>query len=256
MRYVLFVVCSVFFLCFSSLAAGELLPADSGEAAADTGASSEITESVSELIESPVVEDAVSDSSSESVVSLPPSMDSSGFFSVTSEGVLSEPVYTEDNPLPVVVLEEESSYDAVRSGTYSIDIVIGDEPPSDPPFYGSGYVTGTSSTLGTVTLYFPIDYKAGTFGVDSNGYLFNVTSSSLSGYLAGVYNNSVSAPAFSYPRYRESSSYDYTTLYITPTDSNMEIATSNAPKYSVIELIPYLAVVLLGGVFLCCMRRS
>ena len=35
-------------------------------------------------------------------------------------------------------------------------LALDDTPPSDPPFVGSLYVTGTVSGLGTVTLYLPV----------------------------------------------------------------------------------------------------
>lgn len=161
-------------------------------------------------------------------------------------------------PLPVVVLEPEASY-SVRAGSSDEPLlVIGDEPPSDPLFYGSGWITGTDSELGTVTLYFPANYKTGYWGIDRNGYLYNVTSSTLSGYLDGVYNNSVSASAFSYPRYRlgSSSSYNYETLYLIPENSNMEIAVSNMPKYDIQSFEPYILLFIGGVLVLCYMKRS
>lgn len=153
--------------------------------------------------------------------------------------------------------EEDEGFPTLYASGSGFDIVIGNEPPSDPLFYGSGYITGESEELGTITLYFPISYQDGYWGLDSNGYLYNVTSSSLSGYLSGVYNNSVSAPAFSYPRYRNSSSssWEYVDLHITPLNSNMEIATQVAPLYTIDDFVPYL-VVLFGGVLvLCFMKR-
>lgn len=161
-----------------------------------------------------------------------------------------------ENPVPVTIVEEDDVYPSLYASSAPV-LVIGDTPPSDSPFYGSGWVTGHSSTLGTVTLYFPINYSSGHWGVDSDGYLFNVTSSSMSGYLHGVYNNSASAPAFSYPRYRSSSSSSsYVNLYLKPTDSNMEIATAHSPKYSVDDIVPYVSITLLGVVILCFMKRS
>lgn len=173
--------------------------------------------------------------------------------------IVASPSATVDDPLPVQIVEPDTVYStpAVTSAG-DIEVVIGDEPPSNPPFYGACWVTGTDSSLGTVTLYFPNSYKSGYWGLDSSGYLFNVSASSMSGYLAGVYNNSVSALGFSYPRYRVSSGsyYDYVDIHLTPTSSNMEIATSNASRYDFSDLFPYLLVVMMGGVFLCCMKRS
>lgn len=175
-------------------------------------------------------------------------VDSLSFGDISIEDVQS------DSPLPVTIVDDEAVYPSLYASSAPA-LVIGDTPPINSPFYGSGWITGHSSTLGTVTLYFPIDYSHGHWGVDSDGYLFNVTSSSMSGYLDGVRNNSVSAPAFSYPRYRNSSS-DYITLYLKPTDSNMDIATSHQPKFSVDDILPYVMISCLGVVILCFMKRS
>lgn len=168
------------------------------------------------------------------------------------------PEYTEKDPLPVMLIESEEDFDNVRVLSRSAPVVvIGDEQPDDLLFYGSGWITGTDSSLGRVTLYFPISYKSGYWGVDRNGYLFNVSSSSISGYLEDAYNNSVSASGFSYPRYRTSnSSYDYVTLYLRPENSNMEIAVQSAPLYSSSDLLPYVSIFLLGVIIVCFMKRS
>lgn len=159
-------------------------------------------------------------------------------------------------PVPVTVVEPDAVYQAVSPSSNAASVAIVDSPPDNPPFYGCGYITGTTSNGSTVTLYFPINYKDGYFGTDGNGYLFNVSSSSISGYYEGVYNNSVSVSGFSYPRYRNSNNYDYTTLYIKPTASNMHIATAAAPAVSVTDILPYVSILLLGVIFLCCMRKS
>ncbi len=145
----------------------------------------------------------------------------------------------------------------VLSGSRAAALQIGDTPPSDPLFYGSGWITGTDSNLGRVTLYFPISYQSGYWGTDRNGYLYNVSSSSITGYLSDVYNNSVSASAFSYPRYRVSSgsSYTYVNLYLKPENSNMEIATDLTPKYSVSDYLPYVVILGLGVMIVCFTKR-
>ena len=161
------------------------------------------------------------------------------------------------SPVPVTVVEPDIVYQAVSPASDPAVVDVVDSPPDNPPFYGSGYITGTTSNGSTVTLYFPINYKQGYFGTDSNGYLFNVSSNSISGYFDSAYNNSVSVSGFSYPRYRTSSqNYDYTTLYIRPTASNMQIATETAPVVSVNDILPYVSILLLGVIFLCCMRKS
>lgn len=161
-------------------------------------------------------------------------------------------------PIPVIVVEDEPAYAvAPRAGSAS-GLVIGDDPPDNPLFYGSGWVTGTDSRLGRVTLYLPITYKSGYLGVDRSGFLYNVSAGSLSGYLSGVYNNSLTASGFSYPRYRlpSGSSYTYYDLHLVPENSNMEIAVDLVPRYSAAALLPYIIILFLGGCILCFMKRS
>ena len=135
--------------------------------------------------------------------------------------------------------------------------VIGTDAPSNPAFYGSCWVTGYDDNLGEVTIYFPLSVKENVWGLDPNGYLYNITSSSVSGYLRGVYNNSVSASGFSYPRYREGSGagYSYIDLHLIPSDSNMEIATAMEPAQNAAQLLPYIYVGLLGVIIVCFMKR-
>lgn len=160
-------------------------------------------------------------------------------------------------PQTVIVLDpaEIAEYPVVAAAPPVDGQVIDDDPPTTSPFYGSGWVTGTDANLGIITLYFPRNYCVDTWGVDSNGYLFNVTSSSVGGYYSGAYNNSVSASSFSYPRYRTSASYDYVDIHLVPISSNMDIYTTNRPKKTVDDLLPYVSILLLGGVLVCCMRR-
>lgn len=175
---------------------------------------------------------------------------------VDGEEVVAEPDPSE--PQTVIVLDpaEIAEYPVVAAAPPVDGQVIDDDPPTTSPFFGSGWVTGRDSNLGIITLYFPRDYCVDTWGVDSNGYLFNVTSSSVGGYYSGAYNNSVSAPSFSYPRYRTSSSYDYVDIHLLPLHSNMDIYTSHRPRKTVDDLLPYVSILLLGGVLVCFMRRS
>lgn len=175
---------------------------------------------------------------------------------VEGEEVVVEPDPSE--PQTVIVLDpaEIAEYPAITYSAPTVVEVIGDDPPTSSPFYGSGWVTGSDSNLGIITLYFPRNYCSDTWGVDSNGYLFNVTSSSVGGYYSGAYNNSVSAPSFSYPRYRSSNNYDYIDIHLIPLDSNMDIYTSHRPRKTIDDLLPYVSILLIGGVLVCCMRRS
>lgn len=135
-------------------------------------------------------------------------------------------------------------------------LALDDSPPAYPPFYGSGYVTGPSGELGTVTLYFPITYKSGYLGVDRNGYLYNVSNSSITCYLEGY--DYCNIPAWSYPRYREAdgNSWEYVDLHISPEYSNCDVATSMEPVMTIGDLLPYASILLLGVLFVCFIRRS
>lgn len=187
--------------------------------------------------------------------SVPPDMDAPSEL-VDGEEVVVEPDSSE--PQTVIVLDpaEIAEYPAITYAASTIAEVIGDDPPTTSPFYGSGWVTGSDSNLGIITLYFPRNYCTDTWGVDSNGYLFNVTSASVGGYYSGAYNNSISAPSFSYPRYRSSNNYDYIDIHLVPLNSNMDIYTTNRPRKTMDDLLPYVTILLIGGVLVCCMRRS
>ena len=175
---------------------------------------------------------------------------------VEGEEVVAEPDPSE--PQTVIVLDpaEIAEYPAISYAASTIVEVIGDDPPTSSPFYGSGWVTGQDSNLGIITLYFPRNYCSDTWGVDSNGYLFNVTASSVGGYYSGAYNNAVSAPSFAYPRYRTNNSYDYVDIHLVPLNSNMDIYTSHRPRKTMEDLLPYVTILLIGGVLVCFMRRS
>lgn len=211
-------------------------------------------------VEGDVPDAEVSSSASLDAVDTPPDTVSDDLDSppelVEGEEVVAEPDPSE--PQTVIVLDpaEIAEYPAISYAASTIVEVIGDDPPTSSPFYGSGWVTGSDSNLGIITLYFPRNYCTDTWGVDSNGYLFNVTSSSVGGYYSGAYNNSISAPSFSYPRYRSSNNYDYIDIHLIPLDSNMDIYTSHRPRKTIDDLLPYVSILLIGGVLVCCMRRS
>lgn len=163
----------------------------------------------------------------------------------------------EDNPevsveAPPVPEEDEVSYPAISA--YALD-------SGSFPFYGSCWVKGSTPDLGKVTLFFPTNYKEGCIGTDNVGRLFNVSNNSWSGVLyvdsSGV-SYTVNFGSFGLPTYRRYSGSSYTnvTLYLTPEDGNLLFPDSPSPVYSLADLLPYLSILLLGGVFLCSMRRS
>lgn len=125
------------------------------------------------------------------------------------------------------------------------------------PFVGSGYVKGTDSTLGEVELYVPINSK-GSWGTSDTGYLYNVSSTGYSGVL---YTQSgtkyiVSASGFALPRYRlpNSSSYDYSDLHLSVSDSNLQVATDFSGVLSITESILFIMVGFMGVILFFMMR--
>lgn len=169
-------------------------------------------------------------------------------------------LFSEEDDFDVYAYDEildDPSYFVLPARLRAALPVIGDDPPTNPLFYGSCWVTGYDSNLGNVTIYFPLSAKNDTWGVDGNGYLYNITSGSVSGYLSGVYNNSVSASGFAYPRYREGSgsNYSYIDLHLIPSNSNMEIATAMEPAQNVTQLLPFVYVAMLGVIIVCFMKR-
>lgn len=130
---------------------------------------------------------------------------------------------------------------------------------SDPdlkyaPYIGSGYFVCMTSS-GTVYIYVPIDSK-GKWGITNNGFLCNVSSSTISGVMYDSSGNqySFSAPGFSIPRYRTSSSYNYTDLFATVEKSNLDPAIDFPVEHDFSEMYPYIFVGLMGVIILCLMR--
>lgn len=140
--------------------------------------------------------------------------------------------------------------------TFSLSNSIPDNPPSNPPFYGACYVTGTTNSGSTVTLYFPNTYKTGYFGVDSNGYLINVSASTISGYYSVANNHSVSLSRFDYPQYRPTgNNVTNQYLYLVPTATNIDIETEFSGRVSVDDILPYVYILMLGVILVCFMKR-
>lgn len=127
------------------------------------------------------------------------------------------------------------------------------------PFYGSCWVRGRASSLGDVLLLFPMNYRDGYIGLDSSGRIFNVSNNSWTGLLyAGSSSYTVTFGAWGLPTYRvyNGSSYQNVTLYLAPEDTDILLPHGPSSVYRVSDLLPYAAVLLLGGVFICCMKRS
>lgn len=169
-----------------------------------------------------------------------------------------EPVQDEepmvDAPAVVVVQDSEPSFRSPLRALSSVDVDIGNEEPAVMLFNGACWVTGIDSSLGRITIYFPREAREA-FGVDSNGYLVNVSTSTRSGYLSSVYNNAVSASALSYPQYRTGTGSGYLQLHLIPENSNMLIATASAGRYDFSQVMWFMLIAMLGVLMVICMRR-
>ena len=127
------------------------------------------------------------------------------------------------------------------------------------PFVGSGFVKGTDPLLGEVELYVPINSK-GCWGTSDTGYLYNVSSTGFSGvlYTQNGTKYTVSASGFALPRYRlpNSSSYDYSDLHLTVSESNLQVATDFPNALTITESIPFIMVGFMGVILFFMMRSK
>lgn len=171
--------------------------------------------------------------------------------------------YLSDEEIASVVGDDADGgviYDEEGNVIYAADGIASSAAVGDlkyAPYIGSCWIKGTASGLGEVYIYVPVSSR-GKWGTTSSGYLCNVDSSSVSGIMFNSQGTqyAFTCSGFSVPRYRlyDSSSYQYSDLYLTVTDSNAQVATSFPPSVPVADVLPYVTVVLLMGVILCSMR--
>lgn len=130
-----------------------------------------------------------------------------------------------------------------------------DDPPASPPFYGGVYVTGTTSQLGTVTVYIPSTYQEGYLGTTASGDLFNASNSSISGVVyAGSRQYDFRLSSWSTSQYciQSGSYWEYEDLTFTSIDaSNAEIALSSVPAVDASEILRYAVFLVLVVILLC-----
>lgn len=129
--------------------------------------------------------------------------------------------------------------------------------PQYAPYIGSGWITGNAAGLGHVSVYVPIT-SSDSWGTSSDGYLCNVSGSSVSGLM---YTDSgtkyyFSCSSFSIPRYRlyDGSGYQYEDLLLTVEDTNMHVATVFPGSYTFANSWPYIVIGLMGVILVCMMR--
>lgn len=172
--------------------------------------------------------------------------------------------YLSDEEISSVVGDDADGgviYDEDGNVIYAADGIAPSAAAGDilkyAPYIGSCWIKGTASGLGEVYIYVPVSSR-GKWGTTSSGYLCNVDSSSVSGIMFNSQGTqyAFTCSGFSVPRYRlyDSSSYQYSDLYVTVTDSNAQVATSFPSSVPVADVLPYVTVVLLMGVILCSMR--
>lgn len=124
-------------------------------------------------------------------------------------------------------------------------------------FIGGGYIRGVVSGLGDVEIYFPYSSRH-SWGLTADSFLCNINSSSVSGIMfdsSGRQYN-VSCSGFSIPRYRlfDSSGYQYTDMYCSVFDSNLDVQTSFQSAFNFENSWPYITIGLLGVIIVCMMR--
>lgn len=129
--------------------------------------------------------------------------------------------------------------------------------PQYAPYIGSGWITGNAPGLGHVSVYVPIS-SSDYWGTTNDGYLCNVSGSSVSGLM---YTDSgtkyyFSCSSFSLPRYRlyDGSGYQYEDLRLTVEDTNMHVATVFPGSYTFANSWPYIVIGLMGVILVCLMR--
>lgn len=125
---------------------------------------------------------------------------------------------------------------SLRCSCFAVPVIPDAVPPAQAvgvgpqyaPYIGSGWITGNAPGLGHVSVYVPIT-SSDSWGTTSDGYLCNVSDSSVSGLM---YTDSgtkyyFSCSSFSIPRYRlyDGSGYQYEDLRLTVEDTNMHVAT-------------------------------
>lgn len=125
---------------------------------------------------------------------------------------------------------------------------------------GGYYITGDSALGKSLTFYVPSDYAAGSLTYDENGYLFNLTSSSVYLYCPDYPDYTIYASRLSGFQYRTDSGYgsSYVDLNLTNvTDTNVDIMSSSpAPAISSsVLLVMILAVCIVGVGAFVLLRR-
>lgn len=119
--------------------------------------------------------------------------------------------------------------------------------------YGA-YFHANITDFGDAYVYIPVAYASDSFSYNSDGIPINITSSTITGYVAGSNSNqSIQFPSFGVPRYRVSNNYDYT--YIDDweeIDSTVTVYSSedNFYSYSEVYFLRFLVMLLAADLVL------
>lgn len=125
---------------------------------------------------------------------------------------------------------------------------------------GGYYITADSALGEGLTFYVPSDYATGSLTYDENGYLFNLSGSSVYLYCPDYPDYTIYASRFSGFQYRTDVNYgsSYVALKLTNvTDTNVDIMSSSpAPAISSdVILVMILAVCIVGVCAFVLLRR-
>lgn len=135
-------------------------------------------------------------------------------------------------------------------------VPLDNTPPTNAPYKGGYWLTGTANTLGQVNIYFPNNQG---WCVDSNGYLFRYSSDSVNGIIVTSNGTQYTfrSPAFSIPQYRATdSSYTYTDLYFKPTGGNVIVQDTFEPVITEAQALPYILFFIVGLCFISIITRK
>lgn len=127
---------------------------------------------------------------------------------------------------------------------------------------GGYYITGDSALGEDLTFYIPSGYAEGSLTYDENGYLFNLTSSSIYLYCPDYPDYTIYASRFSGFQYRTDSDYGsmYVDLQLTNvSDTNVEILTESPVPSVILDedvlLVMILSVLMIGVGAFVILRR-
>ena len=139
--------------------------------------------------------------------------------------------------------------------------VFGLDTPTVFDVQGSGFISVSDSSLGSVDIMLPVAQLSNYLTLDGHGVPFNASATTVTGYVfdsSGTQIYTVRWPAWSYAEYRPTSgSYNYSSLNISGVSSSnvqwLTYSDISGPSASSWRLI-FLAVLFMG-VIVCFIKR-